>query len=598
MNKKENIFIQWHLTTHGIAYFKHILSAFYSKKVDINKRINLDLLSQEELNETFGAKHSDGFTFDKIYYFTASDDVFDKLVTYKINNKIKFFDDAIFLGNNELKEAWKKTIDLNLNLEQEFLFISKEYETLIWEKIWRNIQHYKVNEQIKWLLEFSNFQNVYKEEQIEFIDMTKKHNIDDLRDFAVLTVAMHKELTKLKNKHKDATFVINVTLTCPEIQIIWFSFAQAGFLPSNTKFISVYDRKDLYPDKRFKLFEIKELPTNVISQITQKLVVYDKPISIERKEVEVKLQHYLKQGFAILLIGERGIGKSNIAEKYSKKANFVAVNCALFTNNTIAESILFGYVKGAFTDAKEDHQGVFEQADGGTLFFDEIHHLDKTVQAKLMKAIQTDENNYFRIRRLGDTNEKKVTCQLIFATNRTIEELRECLLLDFYDRIAQLIIELPPLRRTPNEIWTAFKMIWTQLKFESFYSFKEYLDKDENLMKWLIEQPLYGNYRDLQRIAIYYKTYLAFDREIKKIIKEKTAFDYTVSNYQKYSSSKSDENEFYNIERSPFENIKLYQKKLAQFLINEFSSAGKVVEFYKSKKIEISDKTILNWLKN
>lgn len=578
-NSSENILITWHLPKRGICYILDILDAFYKHNTYLPK--NISIKNAVDLQKVFDNVNTNGFKFDKIYYFYSSD----------------ASDDSDFDGNPNLSDIFKKIKEKVSELKD------LKYETLIaiLQKINpSNRSHYNeliriliFNEQIKWLLEDSNFTKIYDKKQIEFIPISQDPR--DITKIEELAKVMHEYITKIKKKHKNSNFIVNLNPNYAVLQTILFLFIQSGILPATTRFIVTDYKKEETSNK----LEINEVQTNVINSIYQKKIrIYEETTSIERKIAELKFRHYLNQGFAILLIGERGIGKSHIAEKFSKEKNFVAVNCATFTDNTLAESILFGHIKGAFTDAKEDKPGVFEQANDGTLFLDEIHNLDKLIQAKLMKAIQTDENNYFRIRRLGDKKEIKVTCQLILATNRTIEELRECLLPDFYDRITQLVVEFPPLRRTPEEIWPAFKQIWTQLKFNNFFSFEDFVEKDEQLKKWLFSQPLYGNYRDLQRIAIYYKTFLAFGDEEKKLLLQKTPFEFAKANFEKYSSFKTQDNELFDLENSPFENVKLYQQKLAEAIIKEFGSLKKAEEFYKSKNIEINKKTLQNWLKN
>ena len=125
-----------------------------------------------------------------------------------------------------------------------------------------------------------------------------------------------------------------------------------------------------------------------------------------------------------------------------------------------------------------------------------------------MKTLQTDEENRMSIRRLGDTKEIKISCRLIFATNRTIAELKKDLLPDFYDRIVQHVITIPALRETEEDRVDDWKKIWNNLKFKG----NPPVPTDNNLIKWLKSLQLYGNYRDLQKIAIYYNCLLYTSR--------------------------------------------------------------------------------------
>ncbi len=155
----------------------------------------------------------------------------------------------------------------------------------------------------------------------------------------------------------------------------------------------------------------------------------------------------------ILLQGESGVGKSMIARvihhtSQGKEAPFVEINCAAIPE-TLLESELFGYEKGAFTNALASKEGLLEIADGGTLFLDEIGEMPLTLQAKLLSFLENK-----RFRRLGSTRETCVDLRLIAAANRNLAEMvtegqfRE----DLFYRLNVVHLELPALRRLGEDI--------------------------------------------------------------------------------------------------------------------------------------------------
>jgi DNA-binding NtrC family response regulator len=155
----------------------------------------------------------------------------------------------------------------------------------------------------------------------------------------------------------------------------------------------------------------------------------------------------------LLIEGESGTGKEIVARAIhsnSARCNgpFVPVNCAAIPENLL-ESELFGYVRGAFTDARKDRRGLFQEASGGILFLDEISEIPLTLQAKLLRVLEDKE-----VRPLGANHSEKVDTRVISASNQDLAELVRAgkFRQDLYYRLNVIRIALPPLRQRRDDI--------------------------------------------------------------------------------------------------------------------------------------------------
>ncbi len=155
----------------------------------------------------------------------------------------------------------------------------------------------------------------------------------------------------------------------------------------------------------------------------------------------------------ILIVGETGTGKDLIAKKIhdlsARKSNpYIAINLASISPSLL-ESELFGNLKGALLDSADDRRGYFEEANGGTIFLDEIAELPKELQGKLLRAIQYNE-----IFRMGSSNPIKLDIRIIAATNRDLADAvsKGSFRADLYYRLNRGYISLPPLRKRGNDV--------------------------------------------------------------------------------------------------------------------------------------------------
>ena len=211
------------------------------------------------------------------------------------------------------------------------------------------------------------------------------------------------------------------------------------------------------------------------------------------------IQKVAKTDANVLILGENGTGKELVAReihKLSNRQNEVFVNLDVASlPDTLFESELFGYVKGAFTDAKTDKPGRIELASGGTLFLDEIGNLSLTSQSKLLSVIQNRE-----ISRLGANYKSPVDIRLICATNKPLPEMvaDEMFREDLLYRINTIQIELPPLRDRKEDI--PLLVDFFKKKYETKYNKPTFTIEPSGIEK-LMKYQWPGNIRELQHIV-------------------------------------------------------------------------------------------------
>lgn len=264
-----------------------------------------------------------------------------------------------------------------------------------------------------------------------------------------------------------------------------------------------------------KPFQMDELVLTVKKALENRLL--KKEVARLKKEVESRYQfHHLigkspsmqkiydlierisNTSSNVLITGESGTGKELVAKAIHyngtrKEGPFIAINCAAIPE-TLLESELFGYKKGAFTDAKSDKKGLIFEANEGTLFLDEITEMSLTLQAKLLRVIEER-----KVRPLGDTNSYPIDVRVISTSNRDIKSLiqqghfRE----DLYYRLKVIDIELPPLRGRREDI--------SLLAQHFINKFSNELKKNisgvsDDALKFLLNYSWPGNVRELENV--------------------------------------------------------------------------------------------------
>ena len=185
----------------------------------------------------------------------------------------------------------------------------------------------------------------------------------------------------------------------------------------------------------------------------------------EMIELFAKLQSYAPTSMSMVIQGETGTGKELVAQAIHaasprRDKRLVAVNCAAMAE-PLLESELFGHVRGAFTGADRAHDGVFVEADGGTLLFDEVGEMSSAMQAKLLRVLENQE-----VRPVGTGRCRKVNVRTLFATHVDLRHAvnRGTFRDDLYFRMAQVTVEIPPLRKRMDDLPALIEDILQQLE--------------------------------------------------------------------------------------------------------------------------------------
>jgi len=344
-----------------------------------------------------------------------------------------------------------------------------------------------------------------------FASTSSKNSSDRFSDSIVQNVLKKKKGIVLPNALADSRFSssqsiadlkLSSALCCP----ITLSGSLIGILYlGSSGSVHSYTDEDLEKVKIFTLVAamlIHHLKTiehqgNLIKKLTdagsEPGFIASSPVM---SEALVQAESCAVSDISVLLIGETGTGKDEIAKYIHKKSSradnsFVAVNCSTL-HGELLESELFGHRKGAFTGAADNHTGLFEAADNGTLFLDEIGEMSPPLQAKLLRALETGS-----IRPLGATEEINVDTRILCATNRNIDQLLKENLFreDLYFRINQFSIALPPLRERGMDIELLAYLFLE--KYNSKYQKFEFMDFHPETLSALTMHEWPGNIREL-----------------------------------------------------------------------------------------------------
>jgi DNA-binding NtrC family response regulator len=297
---------------------------------------------------------------------------------------------------------------------------------------------------------------------------------------------------------------INISPGTPAMHAVWLVLYAGGAFPPGTRLWST--QEDRVTRERY-IDEVDFSLTTYLAEIRKVQAAtpdrghFDPEArSPRRREALEQLRRFGAMRRApLLMLGERGTGKTRLIEDYlpglKGRQCVVTVACGTLDQQR-AESQIFGHVKGAFTGAIRDQKGYLQEAEGQILFLDEVQDLRKEVQRKLVRLLQDPRHRY---RRLGSTKEEVADVEVVFASHKGLDALREDLDADLFDRISLLLIEWPPLRACREDLIEDFRRVWRELRGQGDLPAEPPLD--EALRDALAQASLPGNLRDLQRLA-------------------------------------------------------------------------------------------------
>jgi len=298
---------------------------------------------------------------------------------------------------------------------------------------------------------------------------------------------------------------INVSPGTPAMHAVWLILHAGGAFPDGTKlWSSQYSRET----NRTRIDPVDFEVTTYLAEIhrlqraePERAVYEPDAASPARRNALERLARYSSViGAPLLVMGERGIGKTRLVETYvatlKRREKVVTVACGGL-DSALAESLLFGHRKGAFTGAASDRRGLLAEADGGILFLDEVQDLPRSAQRKLVRVFQDRHRKY---RPVGSDREESVDVELVCASNLPIADLREQLDSDLFDRLSHLVVWVPPLRECREDLAGDWARVWRELRQRR--DLPAEAPWTTTLERALQHHTLPGNLRDLQRLAV------------------------------------------------------------------------------------------------
>jgi transcriptional regulator with AAA-type ATPase domain len=337
-------------------------------------------------------------------------------------------------------------------------------------------------------------------------------DVEDPTDYTAILLGLRNHLQEVQEEKEDANLYVSVASGTPQMHASWLMLVAGGELPA--RILHTRPPEHVTPEKppvaeldlqRPEFPEIRapiraEYASSTfpdVGKAVQEIGIVGKHPAIQRA-IEVVAMVAPQTSVPVLILGETGTGKELFARLVHKLSGrpsdrFVPVNCASIPED-LAESMLFGHRKGAFTGASEDRSGLFDRADGGTLFLDEIGELSTQIQSKLLRALEENV-----VEPVGAEQPHEVDARVVAATNRDLEKeieagrFRE----DLYYRLEMTEIELPPLRNRRSDI----PRLALHFLDRSNEEFEKQVRLSTEAIETLQRARFPGNIRDLENVV-------------------------------------------------------------------------------------------------
>lgn len=367
---------------------------------------------------------------------------------------------------------------------------------------------------------------------------------------------------------------INISPGSPAMHTVWLILHAGGAFPVNTILWSSQKNYETQITRIDRVdFPINTYLAEIRTQANKQpgLAQYNAECrSPARQTALSQLSRYARlPGAPLLILGERGIGKTRLVETHvtrlKQREKLIPIPCGTL-DSELAESELFGHLKGSFTGASQKRDGLLKKADGGILFLDEVQDLPKSLQRKLVRVFQ-DRQHIFRS--VGSDKEQQTDIEVVCASNRPLGELRDKLDADLFDRLSHLIVEIPPLRDCREDLEMDWQQVWQELRIDDSLPVSPPYNKA--LRQLFKTHRLPGNLRDLQRLAF---LTMAWWQEIKE---DNKALNAALEEWQKTQIIHPTSNEFG--QGSYDDRVNWFKKRLADWAYEQQGSWKKAAEF-------------------